>query len=186
MSVLGSLAVNKNVYVVRVGDESEMNISHCSEEMKWIHLLKLFVPETHAQPKSFVPTPPSVTNSGGKIREEWGEKRLCHAFSEYNKISVLLGRDRPGQGRCGFALAREELRQSAWAGSRLHPSSFISATLMAPWIKVLGPRASGGSTLKPQPLHVPAGPTSGARISEFLPCPFFCTYPAKVIASGSF
>ena len=186
MSVLGSLAVNKNVYVVRVGDESEMNISHCSEEMKWIHLLKLFVPETHAQPKSFVPTPPSVTNSGGKIREERGEKRLCHAFSEYNKISVLLGRDRPGQGRCGFALAREELRQSAWAGSRLHPSSFISATLMAPWIKVLGPRASGGSTLKPQPLHVPAGPTSGARISEFLPCPFFCTYQAKVIASGSF
>lgn len=167
MSVLGSLAVNKNVYVVRVGYESEMNVSHCSEEMKWIHLLKLFIPETHAQPYSFVPTPPSVTNLGGKIREEWGEKRLCNAFSEYNKISVMLGWDQPRQGRCGFALAREELRQSAWAGSRLHPSGFISATLMAPWIKVSGLRASGGSTLKLQLLHIPAGLTSGLEFLTF-------------------
>lgn len=99
MSVLGSLAVNKNVYVVRVGDESEMNISHCSEEMKWIHLLKLFVPETHAQPKSFVPTPPSVTNSGGKI-EKNGEKR-DFAMPFQNTIRFLFCLGGTGLGRAG-------------------------------------------------------------------------------------
>ena len=113
------------------------------------------------------PNPSLRDKFGGKIREEWGEKGLCNAFSEYNKISVLLGRDRPRQGRCGFALACEELRQSAWAGSCLHPSGFISATLMAPWIKVSGLQASGGSTLKLQLLHIPAGLTSGLEFLNF-------------------
>lgn len=115
--------------------------------MEWIHLPKLFIPGKYAQFKSSVQNPSLLAQFEGKFQEEWEKKRLSHAFSEYNKISVLAGEDWSRQGRCGFVLACEEYQASARAGSRLHPRGFISATWTVIWVRGAGLWASAESAV---------------------------------------
>lgn len=177
MSVLGSLWQWIKMCMLVLAYESEW-IFKIALKNEVDNLWKLFISKIDAKFKNFVPNPPLHAKVLGKIWKEWNERDLAILFHNTIRFLFWCGRGWSRQGRCWFVLACKEYQQSAWAGSGLDLSSFISVNLMVICIKVTGAVGAVKSTLKPQLLYIPAG--FWGTISEFLPWSFSYTYPAKL------